>query len=175
MEITEINDRLARIYGRDTVYNVPLFRVVWTSDLTEKRQGKYEDYTESGIYLGTKFGIREVPKYWYISPCFMLEKFEKTFTRGVYDEVKEPYQYESIFPFLDKNNNRLPLSWYPIEFAISTWVKMERKHRDLKAEEEAQTAAKVEKNLNLLHADDPIEQPTFKSSVYVGNPLEIKQ
>ena len=167
MNAFEANERLLRLYGRDSVYDAPLFRVVWSEHILEKREGEYEDITPAGIYLGTKTGIREVPKYWYFKPCWVLEKFEKTFTRGVYDEVKEPFMYEPLYVFLDKNDNNLPLAWFAIEYVIGNWLNAEKKHRDLQAEKQEINDAQVERNLNLLHADDPKEQPTFKTSVSV--------
>jgi len=170
-DLLDINHRLLRLYGRDTIYNQPNYRVVWSEHLTEKREGEYEDVTESGIYLGTKKGIREVPKYWYLTPCWVLEKFHLVFERGVYDEVKEPYMYEPLYVFLDKDNNSLPLYWKPIELIIQSYLNAEKVYRDFQAEDEKKKQEETNKIRDILEEEDPKWQPTFKSSVQVGEKL----
>ena len=174
MDALDINRRLILLYGRDTTYDKPNWRVVWTDELVEKREGEWEDFTPAGIYLGTKKGIREVKKYDYLKPCWMLEKLHHAMIRGVHDEVKEPYTYEPIYPFLDKDDNNLPLNWKVVEIIVHAWTYGERQFMDHKAEEQKRYDAEVAKARDLIEQDDPKEQPTFKSSVYVGETNESK-
>lgn len=168
MDLVDINAKLIRLYGRDTTYPQPNWRVVWSDTLTEKRDGEYEDYTPAGIYLGTKRGIREVRKYDYLPrPCWVLEKFHHIFTRGTYDEVKEPYTFEPVYVFLDKNDNSLPLNWKVVEIIVHAWTYGERQFIDFKEQEKKKYEAEVEANRHILHQDDPKWKPTFKSSVSV--------
>lgn len=174
-DVLDINHRLLRLYGRDTVYDKPIYRIVWSEHLIEKREGEYEDYTPSGIYLGTKKGIREVPKYWYLAhPCWVLEKFHTIFARGTYDEVKEPYLFEPIFVFLDGNDNPLPLAWKAIEFVITAYNTAEANFKNVMEDKEKQTIKAEElKARDILEQEDEKWKPTFKSSVSVKEP-EVK-
>lgn len=166
-QVFEINQRLLRVYGRDTIYDQPNYRVVWSEQLTEKREGEYEDYTPAGIYLGKKTGIREVKKYDYLKPCWVLEKFHPTFTRGTYDEVHEPYTFEPLYVFLSKSDEQLPLIYRACELVIQTFMNAERQHIDMQAAEEKAKKDEVDRTRDILHADDPLWKPTFKASVSV--------
>jgi len=167
MDVLDINRRLLHLHGRDTTYSQPNWRVIWSETLVEKREGEYEDFTPAGIYLGTKKGIREVKKYDYLKPCWILEKFHQVFDRGTYDEVREPYTFEPVYVFLDKNDNNLPLNWKAIEIIVFAWSSGERQFIDHKEQEKKIYDAEVERNLNILHQDDPKWKPTFASSVSV--------
>jgi hypothetical protein len=70
--IENINERLERrgksIDGRT------ILRIVWTADQFEKRVGTFSDWY-GDIFLREYTAMKEVPKYWYITPpCWILER-----------------------------------------------------------------------------------------------------
>jgi len=168
MDAFDINAKLIRLHGHDTVYEVPVWRLVWSDLETIKRYSTYEDITPSGIYLGTKTGIREHKKYWYLKPCWALERIQHVQAKGIHSEVNMPYTYELVYAFLDKNNNPLPLAWAPIEFLLKVWAEAERTHLATYPEVVAKKEIEdVKICRDILEEEDPKEQPTFKDSVYV--------
>jgi len=81
----------------------------------------------------------------------------------------DKYTYEPIFPFLDKDDNLLPLNWRAIEFIVGKLERAERKvmltEEDHRQEEEKKQKAEEEKVYGILDSPDPIKElPTFKSS-----------
>jgi|SRR6187399_2059861 len=168
MDAFDINAKLIRLHGHDTVYEQPLWRLVWSDTLTIKRYCTYEDITPSGIYLGTKTGIREQKKYWYLPHCWVLERIQHVPTKGVHSEINMPYSYELIYAFLDRQNKPLPLAWAPIEFLLKVWQEAERTHLATYPEVLAKKEIEdIKICRDILEEEEPKEQPTFESSVYV--------
>lgn len=105
-----INRRLADRYGR--IENGMIrWRVVWSTDQTEKR---LVDQVEGIVLLHPE--VREMPKYPLHQDFFILERVIPTFMNP---ELVEPFSYEPIWRFMDKNNNPLPPKWEAIEFLIN--------------------------------------------------------
>lgn len=163
----EINQRLLRLYGREKLSLQAKYRVVRAETQTEKRYGSYDILTqETGIWLGVKQGLVEIKKYWYIKPCWLLERVEPNLNRQ--DVLYDKWVYEPLFPFLDKDDNELPLNWKAIEFIIYNLEKREKKfltesdHLEL---EEKRMDKESEKVYAELDRPDPTKElPTFKSS-----------
>jgi len=163
-----VNDRLLRIYGKETLTGLQKYRIVWSGTQTEKRFGSYDVLTqETGIWLGVKQGLVEIKKYWYMKDTWLLERVEPNTNRR--DVFYDKYTYEPIFPFLDKDDNLLPLNWRAIEFIVGKLERAERKvmltEEDHRQEEEKKQKAEEEKVYGILDSPDPIKElPTFKSS-----------
>jgi hypothetical protein len=135
-DVETINTRLRDRYGRAVDRDLPLFRVVRAETQVEKRKSQV---TAEGFELLTGFCIREVKKYSYIPPCWILEIYCPMVNQAVRDAVDAPYTYEPMLPMLDPDDNPLPLSWKAIEFAVQSWLTAEKSHRnqgDIDFEEE---------------------------------------
>jgi hypothetical protein len=175
MDAFDINARLIRLHGHDTVYEQPVWRLMWSGNLMIKRHATYEDYTTAGIYLGTKTGIREHKKYWHLPDCWVLERIQHVQTKGVHSEINMPYSYELVYAFLDRNNKLLPLAWAPIEFLLKVWAEAERTHLATYPEVVAKKEANdVKIARDILEEEDEKWKPTFESSVHVKAEPEVK-
>lgn len=139
-----INKRLEHLYGRVVDRDLPRFRVVRSETQVEKRKSQV---TEEGLLLAHGHVIREVPKYPYLTPCWLLEVYCSVDNSSIHAEVDAPYTYEPMLPMLDPDDNTLPLSWKAIEFAVQSWLNAERRHRngkDVVADEEKAIAKEEE-------------------------------
>ncbi len=118
MEVLDtINKRLGDIYGRFES-NEQNYRVVWTKDQLEKRFGTFDKISENGLFLGTETCWKEVPKYNYIPPQWVLEKLVPV-PAGSDIDVK--VSYEPLWGFgLDPFGIPLPYKWEVIEIVITT-------------------------------------------------------
>lgn len=163
------NDRLIRIYGRDSITGLPKYRVVWGPSQTEKRYGSYDILTqETGIWLGVKQGLVEIKKYWYLQDCWILERVEfSTRTETFYD----PFTYEPILTFLDKDNHPLPLNWRAIEFLVSRVERVSRKifssDSEFKEQEEKELQVESERVYAELDKPEPRPLPSFITSTLI--------
>lgn len=165
------NARLLRVYGREQLTGLPKYRVVRSELQTEKRYGSYDILTqETGIWLGTKQGLVEIKKYWYFqADCWLLERCEPNTNRK--DIFHDKFTYEPILPFLDKDNNVLPLNWKAIEFLVSRLERAERRlvtETEHQLEEEKKMKVEEDRVFGILDNPDPIKElPTFKSSTLI--------
>ena len=108
--INGVNERLAEIYGK-TLHEKPLFRVVWSNDQFEVRNGTFNEFY-GHIFVRTVTGARVVRKYSYIQERWILEKW---FPIEPTNELPHPDGYEIIYLFEDKNGNPLPVIWRVLE------------------------------------------------------------
>jgi len=166
----EINERLARLHGNEPITGKQKYRIVRSEFQTEKRYGSYDIITQdTGIWLGKKEGLVEIKKYWYMKDCWLLERVEPNTNRQ--DTLHDKFTYEPILPFLDKDDNVLPLNWKAIEFCIGHLEKAEKKflteedHRQVEEKKQAEEADVV---YGELDKPDPVnELPTFKVSTLI--------
>lgn len=169
--LTIINKRLETRYGRDVAENLPKFRVVWSEDETEKRHGTYNKISPSGLYLGTETGTVEIKKYWYLAPCWVLEKLERIPDRKTHDEVQASYTYEPIMVFLTKDDQLLPLRWRPIELAIQSWLNAEKgvqkTEEDFRQEQEAQLKKEEQAVMDSFDASEVADALSYGEGIVV--------
>jgi hypothetical protein len=86
----------------------PMFRIMWSRDCFEKRFGTYNEY-ESGVFIRTVTGLKEVPKYWHLPECWILEQWypaEISFIADIPDTKNG--SYECFYAFTDDKNKPLP-------------------------------------------------------------------
>jgi hypothetical protein len=167
-----INERLIQLYGKEPISNQPKYRIVRSEEQTEKRYGKYNLLTqETGIWLGVKEGLVEIKKYWYLTPCWLLERVEPNLNRQ--DTIYDKWVYEPLFPFLDKDDRPLPLNWRAIEVIIGSLERVERKmltEEDHRKEEEKvldKEAEDIYSELDKPESTKPL--PTFNTSTLLGD------
>lgn len=108
-DVKHINKQLKNIFGCVDDGRV-VFRVVWAPTQVELRHGKFNDFTESGLYIRSITETREVPKYGWAGPRYIMERLYlgKHFVEL---PMSEQGIYESIFTFQDPNKNPLEVTW----------------------------------------------------------------
>lgn len=112
-----INNTLALKYG--SLHEKPRFRLVWSSDLFEVREGEFKYDYEFGKYrldLGTVHERRTVPKYNYCQDRWVLE--EIIFNKFIPKEIisQEVVSYEPIYVFwTGDNGDYQEPDWYHID------------------------------------------------------------
>lgn len=98
----------------------PLYRVVWSTGLTENRFGEFEETTEAGIFLRSFTGVREVLKYPFSQNRYVLEKFEDNPAGS--DIVGVKFTYEPMYVFQNKKSKSLPLDLDIVNIAILSYL-----------------------------------------------------
>ena len=107
----KINEWLAQHYGM-TVEGRTVHRIVWSTNLTEKRHGKYDIFAGS-IYVRTEVGVKEVLKYPFDQDRWVLEKLVNVENN---DELLTKTSYEPLYIFKDNKGNFLPLNRRAVEY-----------------------------------------------------------
>ena len=123
-EDQKINKWLAIHYGM-TIVGQAVYRVIWSTRLTEHRRGRYDIFS-GHIYLRTEVGVREVLKYPYDQDRWVLEKLVNVDNN---DELVTKTSYEPLYIFKDNDGNHLPLISKAVEFymhVITNGVKTNR-------------------------------------------------
>lgn len=103
-----INKALKEKYGLSIDGNQK-YRVVWSEGLTEKRIGKVDYYTPSGIFIKSEDGIHEVKKYSYVIDRYILEIYDPSFKKNI--EIAHSDGYEPLFVFDKKGTYLKPYLW----------------------------------------------------------------
>jgi hypothetical protein len=165
MNLIEVNKKLADNYGL-FFDGKPNYRVVWSTDETEKRFGTVRVFAGS-IFIREETGVHEMPKYPFSKDRFVLEKRILLFN----PELTEKIGYEPLFVFQDKHGNPLPLAWRPLEyilyFAINGTPKTLSEHAD---EDKAKFDAEV--NEFMLQIED--NSPTLAGALHDGQAVVVK-
>lgn len=123
MDDLGLNTWLKDTYGT-TTDNKPLFRLIWSTGVTEYRRSTFRDYY-GDIFIREVTEVREVLKYPFAQDRWVLERI-----RLVSDKAKEaglvtinPYSYEDIYTFQDKKGEYLPLDKEMLEAAMYLFFK----------------------------------------------------
>lgn len=100
-------------------YGDPVVRVVWSDNQRELRRGTYNEFY-GDIFIRTVTGVKEVPKYSWISERWVLERWyspEKAFDADLVESNSG--SYEPVYVFQDKAGNFLPLNLRVVELICS--------------------------------------------------------
>lgn len=97
-DIEILNEQLDRLYGHD-LKGRPQFRVIHTTQVTERRRGIFPFYAGE-ILTGEAEDEREVEKYTYLDPSWVLERLSLNRTEDVLSE--DDFIYEPIWNFTGK-------------------------------------------------------------------------
>lgn len=172
LQVEQINKFLSN-YG--TVYiaaqRFPRFRLVWSNDQMELRQGEYNIFY-SDIFLKTEKGALLVPKYPHIIDRYIIEMWYPpgvAFTPELPNSVNGSYEVRYVFE--DKDGNRLPLRMRVAEILMQYWFKpsaskMARISRD-KTEDE-------KKKLNAFNADiDTLDCSVLQNSLHTKEAIIV--
>lgn len=116
--IEEINKWLRDNYGT-TVTGKPLFRIIWSTNITEHRYSEFSDFY-GDILVRTVREIREVLKYPFAQDRFVLERIavisDKARELGLRSDNNE--EYVEVYTFQDKEGNFLPVTHEMTETAL---------------------------------------------------------
>lgn len=116
--IEEINKYLLEHYGR-TPEGLPYFRLLWTTNVTEKRFSEFHDYY-GDIFIRTVREVREVLKYPFAQDRYVLERIREISPQAIELGLRSdvPYSYEEVYTFQDKEGKALPVDLDKIETAL---------------------------------------------------------
>lgn len=115
--IDVLNARLIDYYGITVDSGLPVYRIVHSDEILEKRRMKH---TEEGIELPFGEIVREVPKYrQWIQNRYILEQLQVV--TGETD-LTTPISYEPIWVFQNEAKQPVPPMWEAIQFIITTMM-----------------------------------------------------
>ena len=112
--IETVNQFLRDTFGIDTDDSLPIFRVVWADDQTEKRENRY---TDSGIEL-LEPEVREMPKYPWIEHTYVLERRVLVPDTNLKELAGVKKSYEPIWAFYDAEGNPVPPTVQGCKFVV---------------------------------------------------------
>lgn len=159
MDDLGINQWLKENYGT-TGDLKPIFRVVWSTNLTEKRFGEFDEYS-GHIFLRQVKGVKEVLKYPFDQNRWILEQFCEIDQRSqvAKELIENKYSYEPLWIFKDKKGKYLPLDKRMIEFILFFYLNR-HKHKktaaELTEEEYKKEEAETEKIRQLVGEKSPV-------------------
>lgn len=113
-QVGDWNKLLKEFFGYD-LRGRPNFRLVWTPNQYEKRFGSFTDFYGS-IIIREVEEVREVPKYPYLPPCWILEKL--VFSPHPHLVESGNGHYELFWAFLTKDRKPVTPTFTSIIFLI---------------------------------------------------------
>jgi hypothetical protein len=122
MDDLGLNKWLLDTYG-STIEGLPLFRLIWSTNVTEKRYSEFTDFYGE-IIIRTVTEVREVLKYPFAQDRWVIERIcpvtREMKQAGLTDEL---YTYSELYVFQDKKGNFLPLTREMCEAAMYLFAK----------------------------------------------------
>lgn len=117
MDDLGINEYLKNTYGTAMGGN-PVFRIIWSTGLTEKRYSEFHDYLDN-ILLRVVKEVREVLVYPFAQDRWILERLiPLTDSMREFIKTDDNYTYHEIYIFQDKHGNFLPLNREIVDTAM---------------------------------------------------------
>lgn len=154
--IKRFNKRLKEQYGT-ALDGSPLFRIVWSEDLTEKRFfAEYHKHSPGGLWLGVEFNVvKEEKKYDYIRDRYIFEVYDPS--QRVNNDIRGGDNYEPLFVF-DKGGKYLKPEWFAIEYIVKRF----------RAALAGETEKRTEK-MDALADQEALDKETAKFMDYLSN------
>ena len=122
MDDLGLNQWLVNTYGT-TVDNKPLFRLIWSTGVTEKREGIFQDFY-GDILIREVREVREVLKYPFAQDRWVLERIKQvTQPMREFGLLDEAFTYSEIYIFQDRSGHFLPLTREMCEAAMYLFFK----------------------------------------------------
>ena len=109
-----INDRLRLYYGCE-LDGRERYRVIWTTNKTEKRIGEFNEFYGQ-IFLRTVVGIKECLRYPYDQDRWVIEKLFYINNPEILSD--KPGSYEPVHILKDRNGEYLPLNWKVVQTIV---------------------------------------------------------
>lgn len=164
----------------------PMFRVVFSDDQTELRDGEFDIYSESGLWLRMETGVKELPKYPIIDGKWILERWaprELTFHEDIISA--RDGDYIVIYIFQDVEGNYLPPLLKVAEIVIRHVLSVSKTAKQLTDEKmDMEPAERKKKRDNILEVmrteRDRAETKNMKSTteepfVAVSDHIELRR
>lgn len=124
--VDRFNNSLADLFGRDTVTNQAMWRIVYSDDQFEKRRTNNADNGTLLLYPE----VRLLPKYQWIKAKYILEHLVGVPEVNLVDLPTQKMSYEIIWTFEDKNENYLPPNLEAAKFVINTVLSAMQRHKE---------------------------------------------
>lgn len=112
-EVKEFNKKLRHEFG--LLYDQPRFRLVWSEDLLETRQGAVETFY-GHIFVKRETGFHQLKKYSYLKDRWILEQSNLSLN----PELTQVVGYEPVFVFQDNQGNYLEPVWRAIYLLVDS-------------------------------------------------------
>jgi hypothetical protein len=150
--LAHINRKLEDDYGKMIDGNYPLFRVIWSTNVTEKRYSEFTDFIDDTPIRNVR-EVREVLKYPFAQDRYILEKITPiTNEAKAMGLVDGNYSYEEIYVFQDRLGKFLPLTEEKVSTAMYLYFKfyLEKTHKertDMRMEMLARRELAIKENL----------------------------
>lgn len=118
-----INKWLEENYGK-TVDGKPLFRLIWSTGITEHRHSEFTDFL-GDIIIRTVRETREVLKYPFAQNRWILERIKEvnSTARELGLQTDLQYSYEEVYIFQDSEGRALELNQNRVEEAMYLFFK----------------------------------------------------
>jgi hypothetical protein len=179
MDVPAINQRLVDVHGKDFL-GQPNYRVVWTDNEIEKRFGYFEDYVPgTNILIRRVKEVREVKKYSYLEPQWILEKlFFNQHNQEILDNktlAPQNCTYEPFWAFGHEKNGRAkrPI-WRAIELLILC-VNNPKKLTPSQMNDEEKKQAEQDEKLMLDILNERVPNDALHSAVKDGDAVMLNQ
>lgn len=123
MDDQGLNKFLEDTYGT-TIYGKPLFRLLWSTGVTEKRKSRFTDFHDD-LLIRDVIEERIVLKYpmaqdrWVLERIHFFDKHAKEL--GLLSD--ENFSYEEVYTFQDRKGDFLPLNRDKVEAAMFLFFK----------------------------------------------------
>jgi hypothetical protein len=180
--VESINRKLAEEYR--VLDGRPIYRLVWSDDLVEKRVGTFTDWYGHIMIRQEHRALREVKKYWYLNPpCYVFEKLvfmprEKDM-QEIIEELVEARNgsYEPIYSFRKEDGTQLPVIWPVVERMLMVLHNPVKKlPSDFAADQLLEEQAEHDYFYNEISKDERPELFVWENSSFVStNQLKFKQ
>lgn len=153
--ITELNRQLRDNYGIDSFTSLAMYRVIWSTGVTEKRKTKF---TDTGIELLLPI-VRECLKYPHDQDFYILERLTVVPDVNADDIPEAKLSYEPLWIFRMENGMPIRPTYRACAFCIDM----------VRAAMGKQSAAKYK------NEDDPNAPITNKHEAYEHNKKRLQE
>ena len=170
--IDEINKKLAEKYGLEVSSKRPIFRLVYSNTVTEKRLGDFSDFTNSGLFIRAVREVREVLKYNYLRDTWVLERLN--WVGGENPELPEArgYSYECVWAFRDKFGTPLYPHFNIIELMLNIMIngpKEKKSESDYEYEDEQKRLKESAVYFDMLESEGRSNLFAFEDAVFMDS------
>jgi len=153
------------------IFGQPIFRLVWSNEQFEIRTAEYTDYVE-GIPIRTEVRTQRTEKYPYLWDRYILEQW---YPPEIIYSPDRPESangaYEPIFPFEDKDENRLPLRLDVCQIVVDCKLNRHVTAKDVECMNKARAEMKEEKNKQYF--EDVLDTSDIQSNLHFGEAIIV--
>jgi hypothetical protein len=179
MDIHLCNRKLIDIYGKDFL-DQPIYRIVWSENEIEKRFGFFRDYVPgTNILLREVQEVREVRKYSYLAPQWILEKLffnqhnDEILDNSTYSPSTCTYEPLWCFGHEDNGRARRPV-WRAIELILMSVNNPEKLTPSQMTDAEIEQAKEDEKIMMDL-MEEHIPNDSLHTAIKDGGAVMLNQ